>query len=41
MDGEQPTEEQAQRRTPKVEPVAEDLLKEVPDTGPPPERTDS
>ncbi len=37
---EQPTEEQAQRQTAKVEPVAEDLPKEKPDAGPPPERTE-
>ena len=39
--GDQPTEEEAQRQTPKVEPVAEDLPKEEPDAGPPPERTDA
>jgi hypothetical protein len=33
-----PTEEKAQRETPKVEPLAEDLPKEEPDAGPPPER---
>jgi hypothetical protein len=37
----QPTEEQAQRQTPKVDPDAEDLPKEEPDAGPPPERTES
>ena len=41
MNGEQPTEEEAQRQTPKVEPVADDLPKEAPDAGPPPERTDA
>ncbi|HEX2046466.1 MAG TPA: hypothetical protein VHF27_01800 [Acidimicrobiales bacterium] len=41
MNEDQPTEEEAQRRTPKVEPGAEDLPKEKPGTGPPPERTDA
>lgn len=40
MDGELPTEEQAQRQTPKVEAAAEDLPKEEPGAGPPPERTE-
>jgi len=35
VNGDQPTEEQAQRQTPKVEPAAEDLPKEEPDAGPP------
>ena len=38
MNGEQPTEEEAQRRTPKIEPAAEDLPKEEPGSGPEPER---
>ena len=41
MNGDQPTEEEAQRQTPKVEPDAEDLPKEEPGAGPPPERTES
>ena len=41
VDGEQPSEEQAQRQTAKVEPAAEDLPKEEPDAGPPPERTEA
>lgn len=40
MSGDRPTEEEAQRQTPKVEPDAEDLPKEEPGAGPPPERTD-
>jgi hypothetical protein len=39
MDGDQPTEEEAQRQTPKIEPDATDVPKEEPDSGPPPERT--
>jgi hypothetical protein len=38
---EQPTEEQAQRQTAKVEPDAEDMPKADPDSGPPPERNGS
>ncbi len=41
VNGDQPTEEQAQRHTPKVDPVAEDLPKEEPDAGPRPERTEA
>jgi hypothetical protein len=41
VNGKQPTEEEAQRQTPKVEPAAEDLPKVEPDSGPPPERTDA
>ncbi|MHB1534200.1 MAG: hypothetical protein ACYC1D_06235 [Acidimicrobiales bacterium] len=41
MNREQPADEQAQRQTPKVEPAVEDLPKEEPDGGPPPERTES
>lgn len=41
MDTDQPPEEEAQRHTPKVEAVAEDMPKEDPDAGPPPERTDA
>jgi hypothetical protein len=41
MSGEKPTGEEAQRQTPKVEPAAEDLPKEEPDSGPPPERTEA
>jgi hypothetical protein len=37
---EQPSEEEAQRHTPKVEPVAEDMPGADPDSGPAPERTD-
>jgi hypothetical protein len=37
VNGDQPTEEQAQRETPKVQPVAEDLPKAEPDAGPPPD----
>ena len=37
----QRNEEEAQRETPKVEPDAEDLPKEAPGAGPPPERTDA
>ncbi len=40
MDKDQPDEEQAQRQTPKVEPVSEDLPKQDPGAGPPPQRTD-
>ena len=40
MNGDQPTEEQAQRQTPKIEPDAEDVPKEEPNAGPPPERTE-
>lgn len=39
MNQEQPTEEEAQRQTPKVEPDAEDLPKEEPASGPSPERS--
>jgi len=50
VDGDQPTEEQAQRQTEKIEPVAEDLPEEEPATGlrgaerrdgPPAERTEA
>lgn len=41
VNDEQPTEEQAQRQTPKVDPAAEDMPKEEPGSGPPPERTDA
>jgi hypothetical protein len=40
VSGEQSAEEHVQRETPKVEPDAEDLPKEDPDSGPPPERTE-
>jgi hypothetical protein len=40
VDTEQPSEEEAQRQTPKVEPVAEDLPQAEPDSGPAPERSD-
>lgn len=40
MNGELPTEEEVQRQTPKVEPEAEDIPKEEPGAGPPPERTE-
>ncbi len=38
MEQEEPTEEEAQRRASKVEPEAEDLPKQEPGSGPPPER---
>jgi hypothetical protein len=41
VNGEQPTEERAQRQTAKVEPAAQDLPQEQPDAGPPPERTEA
>ena len=41
MNGDQPTEDHARRQTPTVEPVAEDLPKEEPDGGPPPERPEA
>jgi hypothetical protein len=41
VDGDQATEVEAQRQTAKVEPDAEDLPKEEPDAGPPPERRES
>ncbi len=40
MEQDQPDEEQAQRQTPKVEPVSEDLPKQEPGDGPSPQRTD-
>ncbi len=40
MEAEQPSEEEAQRRTPKVEPDAEDIPRQGPDAGPPPQRTE-
>ncbi len=40
MDRETPSEEDAQRQAPKVEPEAEDLPKDEVASGPPPQRTD-
>jgi hypothetical protein len=41
MESDPPDEEEAQRQTPKVEPDAEDMPKEQPGAGPPPERTEA
>lgn len=38
MESDQPTEEDAQRKTPKVEPEAEDLPQQKPDDGPSPRK---
>ncbi len=40
VENHQPGEEEAQRETPKLEPDAEDVPKEPPGAGPPPERDD-
>ena len=38
MERDQPTEEEAQRQTPKIEPDAEDLPRQEPGSGPSPEK---